>query len=139
MALIDVNWKPGARDLRVFSILFLLFAAGFGTLFYLTGKFGLPVSQGLWIAAAVVGIAGLAWPRLVLPVYIVMMAIALPVGMVVSTVLMTAIYFLLLTPIGWLLRLFGHDAMRRKVDAGLASYWIERPARIEPRRYFKQY
>jgi len=139
MALIDVNWKPGARDLRVFSLLFAVFAAGFGTLFYFTGKFGLPVSQGLWIAAAVVGIGGLLAPRLVLPVYIVMMAIALPVGMVVSTVLMMAIYFLLLTPIGWALRLFGHDAMRRKLDAGVVSYWIERPAKIETRRYFKQY
>ncbi len=54
MALIDVNWKPGARDLRIFSLLFLAFAAGLGApVFYF--KYGwILAAKVLWGAAGVV-------------------------------------------------------------------------------------
>jgi hypothetical protein len=139
MALIDVNWKPGAKELRQFALLFLIFGGVFGTLIYFFKDWPLLVSQIMWIGGAVVGLAGLAVPALVRPVYVVMMALALPIGMVVSTVLMVVIYFLVLTPIGLLMRLLGHDPMRRTLDPAATTHWIERPRDIPASRYFKQY
>ena len=34
MALIDVNWKPGSRELRQFAILFVIFAGVIGTVIH---------------------------------------------------------------------------------------------------------
>ena len=138
MALIDINWKPGRRDLRIFGLLFLIFGGIAGTIFYFKG-YPLLVSQILWIAAAVVGVLGLLFPPLVRPVYVVMMALALPIGMVVSTILMIVIYFLIMTPIGFLMRLFGYDPLRRRLDPAKASYWIRRAPPAEARRYFRQF
>ena len=139
MALIDVNWKPGARELRQFAGLFLVFGLAAGTLIYFFKDWPLLVSQILWGAAVVVGVAGLLLPSLAKPVYVVMMAVALPIGMVVSTVLMTLIYFVIMTPIGLLLRLFGKDALHRKMDPSAPSYWIRRPPPVAAARYFRQY
>ena len=139
MALIDVNWKPGARELRQFAGLFLVFGLAAGTLIYFFKDWPLLVSQILWVAAVVVGVAGLLVPALARPVYIVMMAVALPIGMVVSSLLMTLIFFVVMTPIGLLLRLLGKDSMRLKFDPSATTYWIKRPPQAPAARYFKQY
>ena len=41
-------------------------------------------------------------------------AIALPIGILVSTVVLAVTYYLVLTPIGLLARLFGYDPMARR-------------------------
>ena len=138
MALIEVDWKPPKKQLRQFAALFVVFAAGLGTLGWYQGR-PLLVSQVLWGLALVVGALGLFAPAAVRPVWVVMMAVALPIGMVVSTVLMVVIFYVILTPIGFVMRLAGYDPMRqRKSDAG-ASFWIERPSVTDVRRYFRQY
>ena len=139
MALIDINWRPGAKELRQFALLFLIFGVGFGTAINFFKDWPLLVSQILWIGGAVIGVAGLILPTLVRPVYVVMMAITLPIGMVVSTALMIVIYYLVLTPIGILMRLFKYDPMHRRFEPEAKTYWIERPRNIETSRYFRQY
>ena len=142
MALIEVDWRPGARELRQFAAMFLVFAVLFGTLFWLfPGFFGMPlwVSQLLWGVGPVVGLVGLALPAVVWPLYVVMMAIALPIGMVVSTVLMVMIYFLVLTPIGLIMRVVGYDPMQRKFQPQASTYWIRRTPPADAGRYFRQF
>jgi len=138
MALIDVNWNPPPRQLRQFAGLFLVVFGGLGTLAYFDDK-RLLVSQILWGLSAVVGITGLIFPPLVRPVYVVMMAVALPIGFVVSSVLMVVIYYLILTPIGLAMRLFGYDPLRRRSRDAVKSFWIARPRTTDVRRYFRQY
>jgi hypothetical protein len=138
MALIDVNWNPPRRQLRQFAVLFLIFIGGLGTVLYFKGK-PLLVSEILWNLSWVVCLAGLIYPPLVRPVYVAMMAVALPIGFVVSTILLVIIYYLILTPIGLAMRLFGYDPMRMRRVVGTGSLWIERPKKINVRRYFRQY
>ena len=121
MALIDVNWNPPRRQLRQFAVMFLIFIGGLGTVLYFRGK-PLVVSEVLWNLAWIVGLVGLVFPPLVRPVYVAMMAVALPIGFVVSTILMLIIYYLILTPIGLVMRLFGYDPMRMRPAAGQESF-----------------
>jgi hypothetical protein len=64
---------------------------------------------------------------------------AYPIGWVVSHVLLGLIYFGLLTPVGWLMKLFGYDPMERRFDRAAASYWVERERQTDAGRYFKQF
>lgn len=82
-------------------------------------------------AAAVVGslggllaLAALAVPRRLGPVERAWMGMALAISKVTTPVLMTLIYYVVLTPSGWLVRLFGHRPLRREEEDG--SYWVER-------------
>ena len=85
------------------------------------------------------GLTGLAFPKLIRPVYIVMMALALPLGFVISTLLLAVVYYVVMTPIGWVMRLSGYDAMHRRFDPQAATYWVERVKQTEVGRYFRQY
>ncbi|HMB93369.1 MAG TPA: SxtJ family membrane protein [Rhodothermales bacterium] len=63
-------------------------------------------------------------PVLLRPLYRVWMALAIVLGFVMTRVLLTLVFFLLITPIGLVRRLFGKDPLRQKPDADATSYWI---------------
>ena len=68
-----------------------------------------------------------------------MTAVALPIGFVVSHVVMAALFFGLFMPIGLLFRLLGRDSLHRKSDPDASTYWIRRKAVADVRRYFRQF
>jgi len=76
---------------------------------------------------------GLLAPRLLKHVYTFWMALAFFMGFVMTRVLLTLIFFGLVTPIGLVMRLFGHDPLRRKPFS--ETGWISRdPSRDAPER-----
>jgi len=52
--------------------------------------------------------------------------LGLLMGRVVSPVITALLFFLVVTPTGFLFRLLGKDPLRLASDAGVGSYWIER-------------
>jgi hypothetical protein len=59
--------------------------------------------------------------------------------MVMSFLLLAAIYFLVFTPIGLVMRLFGRERLPRRFNSGAMTYWIKRPAARPPGSYFRQF
>lgn len=95
-----------------------------------------PLGGGLVLA-----VAGWFMPRRLVTVYRAWMALALVLGLVVTTVLLTLVFCLVVTPAGWLARLKGKDFLHRRLDRSAATYWEVRPrapAR-SPQDYEKQY
>lgn len=72
-------------------------------------------------------------------IYVVLMVVAVPIGFVLSHVLLAAIFYLVMTPIGLVFKLIGRDAMGRKLDPKLQSYWHVRQGVRPPASYFKLY
>ena len=67
------------------------------------------------------------------------MSSAFPIGWTISHVLLFVVYFVILTPVGWLLRLSGKDLLDRRLDRDAVSYWTERTASRDASRYFRQF
>ena len=142
--MIEIDWKPDARKLREFAVVWLV---GFGLIGLavawkggaLSGKAPWTAPIVLWVVAAAVGLVGSACPEAVRPVYIAWMAIALPIGWVVSHVIMALIYYGVFTPIGLVFRLMGHDPMYRTFDPDAGSYWVRRRPASATKRYFQQF
>jgi len=138
LTMIELNFHPTRKELRIFSALFLVFFGIVG--WFVHSKTGLWTAASiLWGLGAAVGVVGTCAPAWVRPVYIVWMVAAYPVGWVVSHVLMGAIYFALLTPIGLILRACGRDPMERKFLPQASTYWIPREKTRDTRRYFRQF
>lgn len=83
-------------------------------------------------AAAVTGalggalvLGGLAVPAQLGPAYRAWMALARAISKVTTPIFMSVIFFLLFTPVGFLVRLFGHRPLTRRPDT--ATYWHSRP------------
>ena len=138
MALVDINWSPSRKELRVFSLLLIGFGAIVAALLYRRLESQTPAAVAL-LVATFIGLLGLAAPMVVRPVYVAWMGLAFPIGWTVSHVMMLAAFFLVLTPIGLAMRLSGHDPMQRRLDRQARTYWQPRPRRADLKSYFRQY
>ena len=47
-------------------------------------------------------------------------------GKIISPIIMAVIFFLVVTPIGLLMRMFGKDVLNLKLNNKKSSYWIEK-------------
>ena len=47
-------------------------------------------------------------------------------GAIVSPIIMGVIFFLTVTPIGIIMRLFGKDVLNQRIEKSAKSYWIKR-------------
>ncbi|HEV3137920.1 MAG TPA: SxtJ family membrane protein [Pirellulales bacterium] len=138
MALIEINRNPTTREIRQFALLWLpafcFLAAG-----WLGYRLAWPAAAGLvacGLVSAVVGVFRPRWMRIVLMGW---MWAAFPIGWTVSHLLMASIYYLVVTPIGWLMRLAGRDPLARKFDHTADTYWTPRAKEVDPARYFRQF
>jgi hypothetical protein len=67
------------------------------------------------------------------------MIIAVALGWVMTRILLTIVFFLVVTPVGLLQRLFGKRAIEVDFRADAATYWQTRTARPAPADYEKQF
>jgi hypothetical protein len=66
------------------------------------------------------------WPSILSPLNHAWAAFGALIHAIVNPVVLGAIYFIVITPVGVVMRLFGRDALMRKADRAAGSYWIER-------------
>ena len=145
--LIDINLRPDRRTLRQFGFIALV---GFGLLALLawleTGVFAFGLGGArLGVVGLLAGIGllsgllSLLAPAANQPLYVAMTLIALPIGFVLSYVILGGLFYLVITPVGLLLRLASRDPMSRRFLRGESSYWVDaRPPRAKE-SYFKQF
>src|SRR5215471_7633252 len=115
--------KTGAGDLRKFGLTVGGAFIVLGVLLLLRHRPSYPVFCG---AGALLVAFGVIWPRALKYVYVAWMALAFTLGFIMSNVILTLFFFLFVTPIGLLARLFQKDFLARKWDKQAASYWIQR-------------
>lgn len=147
MSLIRIDWNPPPRTLRTFGLICLAAFPLLGLLAYfrvlafslLSENASTPVAIVFGSIGAVSGLLAFARPALLKPLFVGMSLIAAPIGLVVSTTLLMLLYYLVLTPISLVFRLIGRDAMHRTPDRSATTYWIERQAPTDMKRYFRQF
>ena len=123
----DAYQKPGAGELRKFGLLFgvffiLVFAIiipvldrGFGSLFS-------DMSLWPWVTGGLVIVWALIHPASLHLVHRPWMKFADIAAWVNTRIIMILLFYLVILPIGLIMRLFGHDPMRRKTEKHLESY-----------------
>ena len=130
------NIKTRIKDLRSFGItmgIILLIISGF--LFYKENE---STQIFLYIACSFIGL-GLLLPIILKPVYIVWMTFAVILGWVMTRVILSIVFYLILTPIGLITRLFGEDFLDLN-KSNTESYWNNRNSDFELNQdYEKQF
>ncbi len=84
----------------------------------------LPLALGVPGVGLVVG--GLLIPERLVRVYLIWMGLALVMGAIMTRVILTLVYVLMVTPIGLALRVFGKDLLDLRRQPGAATYWRDR-------------
>ncbi len=120
--------KTGPRDLRKFGLLVGGVFIAIGIFLWLRHR---PSHSLLvWVGAVLVGF-GAVWPRALKYIYLAWMALGLTLGFVMSNVILVLFFFLVVTPIGLMGRLFRKDFLARKWDKEADSYWIACPKEMK--------
>ena len=130
--------EPSSRDMTILALLFLVLPGVIGAyLLFWKGAW----SGFLWMAAG----AFLSMCRLVPPlfrvIYRLWIGFSVILGYFVSRIVLTVIFFLVITPTGLIMRMVGKDPMERKRDPTVSSYWIRKDDSQETsiERYEKQF
>lgn len=138
MAFIEINKNPPRSQLASFGRLWTpIFAMVFSVMFWEAELFsGCLVASTLGMAIALVG-----WinPLRLKKIFVMLMIVTFPIGVLVGFVLMATVYYLCIMPIGVLLRTFGKDPLVKVLDRHAESYWIERGEPSPVAQYFKQF
>ena len=108
---------------RSFGILFFLVFLGFG-LWPLTKEMSPNIY--LIIISVIFLILGLLNSKLLSPLNNLWIKFGEILGKVIAPIVMAVVYFLILTPISLLVRLFGKDLIGMKFSNNVKSYWIKR-------------
>lgn len=138
MALVDINWNPPPKELRVFALLQLIFFAIVSWLVHQrTATTGLATT--IVVVSLFVAVVGSLKPTWLRPMYVVWMVAVFPIGFVVSHLLMAAVFYLVVTPIGLMMGMLGRDPMQRKFDREAKTYWQPRRPTKGTRGYFRQF
>jgi hypothetical protein len=124
------------KDVRKFGLMF----AGIGVVF---AGFNFYKEGTAWpvilACAAAFLVAGLFGYRLLRPVYVLWMRLASILAWVNTRVILGIAFFLVLTPIGVLMRLFGKDMLGLTLESKRGSYWVKRDVAYERQQTEKQF
>ena len=128
------NLRPNTRQLRQFGGICL---------------FALPLIGWIWsapptwlvaLAAMGVVVAVVSWltPRLISPLFIVLMLVTIPIGMVVGELAMLFIFFFVFLPIGCVFKTMRRDRLQLQLDRRRQSYWEPKKKPNSVSSYFRQ-
>jgi hypothetical protein len=145
--IIELDVRPDAATLRQFGWIAL---GGFSLLALFAWKEWLVFSFGLGGARQLVvgtllalgalsGIFSATHPPANRPIYLGLAVVAFPIGLVLSYLILGALFYLLIAPFGLVFRGLGRDLMGRRYAREADTYWVDaRPAR-PPASYFRQF
>jgi multisubunit Na+/H+ antiporter MnhG subunit len=131
------NIDSSVKKLREFGLVV-------GGVLVLFGAFAMWRGKGfyphLYAVGSVLVIFGAAAPGLLKPVQKAWMALAIIIGFFMSRLLLTLLFYGVMTPIGLAMKLFGKDTLDERIEKGKASYWQELPTgRKVKEHYERQY
>jgi len=135
--MIEINRNPSRRDL-------LVFGAGLAVVFAVIGalrwRAGFPATaQVWWISGIALTVMFFAVPRIRRWLYLGWGYAMYPIAWAVTHAVLGIAYFVVATPIGITLRLFGRDPLQREFDKAAPSYWVVRTPSRDDARYFRQF
>ena len=135
MKLVEINWTPTSKQLRQFGVLCLVALPFLGWLWTRDG------AVVAWLSGIGFGLAlvGLVVPKALKPLFIGLMLLAFPIGMVVSEVVMLLIYFGVFLPIGLCFKLMKRDALKRSILPESLTYWERKKAPKNAASYYRQW
>jgi len=95
----------------------------FAVLFFLAGAFAHPWMMAVGAALAVITMTRAHW---LAPLKVAWMRFGELLNKIVSPVVMGVIFFVVFTPVALFMRLTGRDALARRYEPALPSYWKRR-------------
>ena len=86
-----------------------------------------------WVLAGLLWLPALIMPSVLRPVYTTWMKIGHAIGWVNTRIILGLLFYVMILPMGLIMRLFGKDPMARKTDKSASSYRIKSSSEAKER------
>lgn len=123
------------RELRKFGLTIGIAFGVFGGLFLLRGKSLYPYFLGIGGAFILFGVL---IPAALGPVQRLWMKVALVLGWFMTRVILTVLFFVIVTPLALVSRLVRRDPLNLKFKDGADSYWIPEKRTVRDRSEYER-
>ena len=125
------------REIRKFGVIAFFFFGCLAIIGIWTKK---PLPTYLFGFLSLLGMSFVLIPSKTKPIYRLWLRIAHFLGRVVTTVILTLAYYLVITPAALIKRIFGGAPLPIKPDKNCPSYWVTREEPAQPKeRFFKRF
>ena len=125
------------REIRRFGAVAFIF---FGCLFTLGLWSKKPIPTYLFGCLSLLGFGFILFPTRLRSVYNAWLKIAHFLGRIVTALILTLAYYLVITPSAFIKRLFGGTLLPIEPDKEVSSYWVDRSEPAQPKeRFLKRY
>ncbi len=121
------------KQIRIFGLIALIL-------------FGCLCAIGIWAEKALptylfgtlssLGLGFILFPYQLRPVFIAWLKIAHFIGRVVTTLILTLAYYLVITPAALIKRIFGGTPLPTRPDKNVSSYWVTRKEAAQSKEQF---
>lgn len=136
MATINTEQAPKQLSNRAFG---LIFAAIFLVIALWPLINGASPRTWALIITALFALPSLLYPSVLTPLNAAWVKFGLFMHKIVNPILMGLIFFLTVLPTGLMLKLFGKDPMRRKLDVNATTYWQQRDDKVSKESFDNQF
>ncbi len=82
------------------------------------------------IPGVLLAVMGVSWPKILAPVFKVWMKVGHVLGWINTRIILGAVFFVIITPMGLIMRLFGWDSMSKTIVPSQDTYRVVRPPRV---------
>ena len=123
------------KQIRKFGLIALIF-------------FGSLCSLGVWKEKSIptyffgslsaLGLGFILFPNPLRPVFVSWLKIAHYIGKIITTLILTLTYYLVITPAALIKRIFGGVPLPIKPDKNLSSYWVKRKEAVQSIEQFSK-
>jgi hypothetical protein len=139
----DVDWKPDLEKKRKFARSLIIGLPALAVFFSLVAWFGLhtwkPIFLWLGLIGFLLGVVLWLLPSIAQPFYVVWYFIACSMGFVIGNILLIAFYYIIVTPIGLILRGFGKLSLQKSFNKSASTYWRDVEKKLDLQRYYRQF
>ena len=135
MAVFRINTNPSQRQLRQFCLLCVVLLPLIAWVWGASGS----IIQTTAMIGAGLGLLGIFAPNLLKPVFIGLVLVSFPIGLIVGELVLLMIFVGVFLPMALLFRIIGRDALQRRMSVQSETFWVPRNAPANVRRYFQQY
>ena len=139
----DVNWNPGLAERRKFAVSLIIGFPIIALIMSIVTRFTAHAWKPFpfWLGGIGLAIGVVLWlvPQIAKPFYAVWYFIACCMGFVVGNTLLSAFYFLVVTPFGLVMRMGGRDPLKKKCDRRTPTYWRDAEKVVDLKRYYRQF
>lgn len=126
------------KQVRTFGLMLAAILIVFGVLQFYKDRHSL--AYVLYVSGVISAASALFFQPVIKPIYIIMMKMAHVLGWINTRILLGLLFYIILTPTGLLMRMFGRDILDQNINPDSKDYWIKKEKiKFTKKSYENQY